>query len=571
MTLPLVIVIVSFVGYIIAYKTYGKFIAKKLFKLNSTNSVPSIEQADGKDFVPSKRQVMFGHHFTSIAGTGPIVGPAIGIIWGWVPALLWVFLGSIFMGAVHDFSALVISMRHQGRTLSDIAGDIINKRVRLMFFSIVFLALLIVIAIFGMIIAIIFETFPTSVIAVWVEIPIAILFGIWGLKRQNKLIITTSIAVGALYLFVWVGYIVPVHLPVIQSIPSTGTWTIILLLYAFIASVLPVSTLLQPRDYLNAWQLYVSIALVLVGLIVTGITGQLDFVAPAINSHPVGAPPILPFLFITIACGALSGFHCLICSGTSSKQIATEADAQFVGFGSMLTEGALAIVVIIAVGAGIGIAYPHAGTQLVGVDTFNMHYSSWESSAGLGSKLTAVVIGMANMMNSIGIPIGFGAALVGVFIASFAGTTLDSATRVQRYVIAELFETCQLKKFNNKWLATTIAIVSALLLAFSSGIDGKGALSLWPLFGAVNQLLGGLALLVATVYLKKRVGLYALVTAIPCVIVMIMTIWASGFNQVMFISSQQWGLVMINGLILIMSAIMSIETVMVLGKKNHGV
>ena len=202
MTAPLIIMIVTFVGYVIAYKTYGRFIAQKLFQLNPNNTVPAIEQADGKDFIASKKEVTFGHHFTSIAGTGPIVGPAIGIIWGWVPALLWVFLGSIFMGAVHDFSALVISMRHQGRSISDITGDLINKKVRLMFFCIVFLALLIVIAIFGMIIAIIFDKFPTSVIAVWVEIPIAIVFGFWGLKKKSNLLLATSMAViGYIYLF----------------------------------------------------------------------------------------------------------------------------------------------------------------------------------------------------------------------------------------------------------------------------------------------------------------------------------------------------------------------------------
>lgn len=570
MTAPLIIMIVTFVGYVIAYKTYGRFIAQKLFQLNPNNKVPAIEQADGKDFIASKKEVTFGHHFTSIAGTGPIVGPAIGIIWGWVPALLWVFLGSIFMGAVHDFSALVISMRHQGRSISDITGDLISKKVRLMFFCIVFLALLIVIAIFGMIIAIIFDKFPTSVIAVWIEIPIAIIFGFWGLKKKSNLLLATSIAVIGLYLFVWVGYQFPISLASFDNIPITGTWTIILLLYAFIASVLPVDLLLQPRDYLNAWQLYISIALVLLGIVITGLTGQLEFVAPAVNLDPKGAPPILPFLFITIACGALSGFHCLICSGTTAKQIESEKDAQLVGFGSMLTEGALAIVVIIAVAAGIGIAYPYNGEKLVGIDAFQIHYSSWQASAGLGSKLTAVVIGMANMMNSFGIPIGFGAAIVGVFIASFAGTTLDSATRVQRYVISELMTNLNIKRFNNKWVATSIAVLTALVLAFSSGIDGKGALTLWPLFGAVNQLLGGLALLVATVYLNKRVGIYSLVTAIPCVLIMIMTMWASGLNQWFFILSKQYVLIIINGLILLMSLVISLETLKVIGKKQNG-
>ncbi|RAP30328.1 carbon starvation protein A [Candidatus Marinamargulisbacteria bacterium SCGC AG-414-C22] len=568
MTEPLIIAIVAFVGYMVAYHTYGKFIANKIFKINPAQQVPAKQYADGQDFVASDRQVMFGHHFTSIAGTGPIVGPAIGVIWGWLPALLWVFFGAIFMGAVHDFSALIISMRHEGKSISTIAGKLVNQRVRLLFFCIVFLALLIVIAIFGLIIALIFARFPSSVIAVWAEIPIAILFGIWALKSKQRVIVKTIIAVGLLYGCVWLGYMYPILVPNLDSIPATGIWTVILLIYAYFASILPVNWLLQPRDYLNAWQLYVSLALIILGLVMTAFMDQLHFAAPMVELSPVGAPPIMPFLFITIACGALSGFHCLICSGTSAKQIATEADTQFIGFGSMLMEGALAVVVIIAVTAGIGIAYPTAGGLLTGSEAFQLHYASWQASAGLGSKLTAVVVGMANMMQSIGIPVGIGTAIVGVFIASFAGTTLDSATRVQRYVIAELSDLINLKQLSNKWIATAIAVVSAACLAFGAGVSGKGALMLWPMFGAINQLLGGLALLVATVYLKKRVGWWALLTAIPCGIVMIITLWASFYNQLHFFETQNIMLQVLNGLILCMACIITIETVITLTKQD---
>ena len=561
MTHPLLIMISTYILFIVAYKTYGTYIAKYIFNCQENADVPSKTCYDGLDYVPSSKQVMFGHHFTSIAGTGPIVGPAIGIIWGWVPALLWVVFGSVFMGAVHDFSALIISMRHQGRSLSDIAGDVINPKVRRAFFIIVCLALWIVIAIFGLVIALIFAQFPASVIAVWIEIPIAIIFGRYLLKKKGSVWMTTAIAVGVLYGFVWMGQFLPIYMPSFSWIPATGLWTVILLVYAFIASVLPVSTLLQPRDYLNAWQLYVALGLIIMGAVVTGLTDQLHFVAPAVNLMPEGAPSMWPFLCITIACGALSGFHCLVCSGTSSKQISSESDAQFIGFGSMLLEAALAIVVIIAVGAGIGIAYPDAGGVLTGSAAFQAHYGSWQASAGLGSKLSAVVIGCANMMASIGIPLAFGKVIVGVFIASFAGTTLDSATRVQRYIISELARETRLKALSNKWAATAFAVISAALLAFSSGLSGKGALSLWPLFGAVNQLLGALALCVATVYILKHLKKAAWVTGIPCILVCLMTGWATVENQLQFWHSKHMTLFTLNTIILALSVIILIEAV----------
>ncbi|MDC0036737.1 carbon starvation protein A [bacterium] len=555
---PLLVFCITSLGFWVAYHTYGRYLAKKIFKLDKHMQTPAHKLNDGSDFVPSSRQVMFGHHFTSIAGTGPIVGPAIGIIWGWLPACLWIVFGSIFMGAVHDFGALVISMRNNGRSLSDIAGDIIHPRVRLFFYIIVCLSLWIVIAIFGLVIALIFKQFPESVWAVWLEIPIAIAFG-YSLKRKGSLLIKTAIAVSLLYGCVYLGMIFPVSLPMLGSLPVTGLWTLILLVYACIASLTPVSLLLQPRDYINAWQLYVALGLIICGLVVSGLQGSLHFVAPAVNLSPIGAPSLWPFLFITIACGALSGFHCLVCSGTSSKQINSETDAQLVGYGSMLIEALLAIVIIIAVGAGIGMAYTSNGITLTGIDAFSAHYGTWEASSGLGAKLSAVVIGCANMMGSIGIPLSAATAIVGVFIASFAGTTLDSATRVQRYVISECAKHINIKPVQNKYGATIVAVISAALLAFSSGMNGKGALALWPLFGAVNQLLGGLALLVITLYISKRVGQAGLIAGIPCILVMIMTLWATWLNHNLFIQSKAWLLVIINGILLLLAIAIIME------------
>ncbi|RAP33144.1 carbon starvation protein A [Candidatus Marinamargulisbacteria bacterium SCGC AG-410-N11] len=560
----LALLLLTAIGYWLAYRTYGQYLARKIFKINAQNVVPSVELADGKEYVSSTKSVMFGHHFTSIAGTGPIVGPAIGVIWGWGPALIWVFFGSIFMGAVHDFSTLIISMRHQGKSISDIAGYYINPRVRFMFFVIVFLALLIVIAIFGLVIALIFARFPQSVVALWLEIPIAIGFGYMALKSGRHIGWWTAFSVLLLYIMIGVGVLFPVTLSGFSWLPATGLWTIILLVYAFIASVLPVDFLLQPRDYLNAWQLYIAMGLILLGIIGTSFMSELTMSAPAFNFFPEGAPSMLPFLFITVACGAISGFHSLVCSGTSSKQIASEADAPLIGYGSMVLEGFLATVIIIAVTAGISLSYQVNGEELTGLAAWQAHYGSWSASAGLGSKLDAVVIGCANLMKVLHIPLDLAIAVVGVFIASFAGTTLDSATRVQRYIIAELVSYTPFKSYNNKWLATTIAVVSAAALAFSSGLDGKGALSLWPLFGAVNQLLGSLALLVATIYLLKLGGKKWLLTGLPCMVLMGITSWASLLNQIHFFQAQQWLLVMINGVILVLSLVMIVEAILVM-------
>lgn len=557
------LLLITGIGYLVAYHTYGKFLSQKIFKLNPQNPVPSKTHADGKDFVESAKQVLFGHHFTSIAGTGPIVGPAIGVIWGWVPAVLWVFFGSIFMGAVHDFSALVVSMRNEGKSISDIAQKYINVRVRWMFFLVVFLALWIVIAIFGLVVAVIFAQFPQSVLPVWLQIPISIALGIAVFKKKGNMLWGTVVAVGAMGLSILLGAMVPLAMPDVFGIPATGVWTIVLLAYAFIASVLPVPVLLQPRDYINAWQLYISIGIILLGLVVSGVTTSLPMTAPAFDPAPSGAPEIWPFLFITIACGAISGFHCLVCSGTSSKQIQSESDAQFVGYGAMITEAFLATIVIIAVTAGLGMAYTTAdGQVLTGIAAWQSHYGSWAASAGLGSKLAAVVTGCANFMASIGISKTIGTAIIGVFIASFAGTTLDSATRVQRYIVTEMFAPTPFKFLSNKWGATTFAVVSALLLAFSSGANGKGALSLWPMFGAVNQLLGGLALLVGTSYLKKKGGYSFLITAIPCVFLMCTTLWATWLNQVSFMASGSILLTIVNGTIMVLSITMVIETLL---------
>lgn len=571
----LLLLVVCGVGYVVAYHTYGRFLAKKIFKLRADASVPAVELEDGIDYVPARKGIIFGHHFTSIAGTGPIVGPAIGIIWGWLPAILWVFLGSIFMGAVHDFGSLVVSMRNDGKSISEIAAKYINIRVRFIFFAVVFLTLLIVIAIFGVVIATVFTAFPSAVIPVWFQIPIAVALGYAIYKKGVGVPLATAVAVIGMYACIavaawiesrWPGFSLMPAGGAWNVIPPTGVWVIILLIYAWIASTLPVTTLLQPRDYINAWQLFIAMALLVGGVVTASVQHKLPMIAPAINtSLPAGTPPIWPFMFVIIACGAISGFHSLVASGTSPKQVSREPDCQFVGYGSMVLESFLAVLVIICVGAGVAMAVKLGdGTVLSGKEAWLHYYDSWIGAKGLAHKITPVVIGAANMMKVIGLPETVGVTLMGVFIASFAGTTLDTSVRIQRYVISEMASDLRIPILPNRWAATTFAVLTAAALAFATGANGTGAMILWPLFGSANQLLAALALLVITLYLRRKGGLKFLVTGIPCLIMLVITNWAMVKNEIKFFSFedpfQKWLLVVIGACIFILALWMTIET-----------
>jgi carbon starvation protein len=380
----ILIAALSFVGFFVAYHTYGRFLARKIFSLDPNAVVPSEQLNDGVDYVPTRRSVVFGHHFTSIAGTGPIVGPAIAVFWGWLPALLWVLIGSVFIGAVHDFGSLVVSLRSRGQTIGDVAGRMISRRARVLFLLILFFALMVVLAVFGLVIAQIFSIYPESVLSVWVAMPLAVVIGLFIHRRGANLLLPSLAALAILYGAVYVGvYYWPVtfeSLPLLAG-PAAGffeglrstvvLWTVLLLIYCFIASVLPVWLLLQPRDYINSHQLLVALFLLLAGLAIA----HPPLVAPAIHGNVPGAPPIFPFLFITIACGAVSGFHCLVSSGTSSKQLKNEMDAQYVGYGAMLLEGALAVIVILACCAGIGMGIVRDGETITGTAAYSAYYA----------------------------------------------------------------------------------------------------------------------------------------------------------------------------------------------------
>ncbi len=560
----LVMVLLSFAAFLAAYHIYGKFLANKIFELDPNRVTPAVELRDDIDYVPTKKEVLFGHHYTSIAGLGPIVGPAVAVIWGWVPAIIWVVVGSILLGGIHDFGALVASVRHQGKSIGDMAAELVSPRVRTLFLLIIFFELWIVIAIFALVIAILFKMFPQSVFPVWMEIPIAVWLGYMVYKKNGNITVLSIVAVVLMYVTIVIGAYFPIKMPSIGPLNPILVWMIILFIYAFIASVLPVQTLLQPRDYINAHELIIMLGLLFLGVIVA----HPPMVAPAVDLHPKGAPPILPFLFVVIACGAISGFHSLVSSGTSSKQLEKETDALFVGYGSMLMEGTLSTLVIAACCAGLGMALVTKNGVLHGPEAFSYHYASWAAAKGLGSKLHAVVWGAANLMSSYGIPKLITTTIMGVFLVSFAGTTLDSATRVQRYVVSELASSHGFMPLAGRYAATFIAVITAIGLAFYSG-NGKGALRLWPLFGTVNQLLAGLALLIITVYLAKK-GKSLIFSGIPLVFMVLMTGWAMVLNLKKFMAIHDNLLLAIGLAVFILEIWMIVESIIAISKSKKG-
>lgn len=642
----LLIAVGAMIGYVVAYHTYGRWLARKIFRLDAAAPVPSIELNDDRDFVPTDKSVLFGHHFTSIAGTGPIVGPAIAVMWGWLPALVWVLLGSVLVGAVHDFGALVVSVRSQGQTVGDVAGRVMNRRVRLLFLLILFMALTIVLAIFGLVIAAVFKQYPAAIIPCLVQIPIAVAIGLWLHRKNVHLLVPSLIALATMYVTLVFGNSGPMGaLNEYMASWSIITWVIVLLGYSYVASVLPVWTLLQPRDYINSLQLITALGLVVVGLITAGLIGgapltdggeriPLDIVAPMIRANPEGAPAVIPFLFITIACGACSGFHCLVSSGTSSKQIKCETDAQFIGYGSMLTEGFLATLVILACVAGLGLGATVASGEVVtGEAAYLARYETWASASGLGAKVGAFVDGSANFLMAMSVPSGIAVAIMGVLVASFAGTTLDTACRLQRYVVQELgatfvgqsglkpdemgsgFSLNPLVWLTNKHGATIFAVVLALVIAalpapntpvtFAQSISGdlpasylestadlpasattggiggatwwlttfagKGGLILWPLFGATNQLLAGLAFLVIAFFLWRR-NIPVWFIVIPMIFMLAVPAWAMLADLPKWLRAENpnWVVIVIGVSTLLLEGWMLIEA-MIMWPKVKGV
>jgi carbon starvation protein len=526
----------SLVLFVLGYRYYARYLSQHLFRLqDEKGATVAHELRDNVDFVPTPKGVLLGHHFSSIAGAAPIVGPAIAIIWGWVPALIWIVIGVIFMGAAHDFGALVLSMKHKGQSMAEVARDLMGPRSRALFLTIIFFLVWMVIAVFALVIANLFKSFPASVIPVNFEIIIALIIGYGVNRRGGKLLIPSIVALISLFIMIYVGVLFPFSL---ESYVGTEnemmTWIIFLLTYSFIACILPVWALLQPRDYINSHQLFVGLFLMIAGLAVLNP----PIVAPAFHFEATGAPPWFPFLFITIACGAISGFHGLVSSGTTSKQVAKWSDAKAIGYGSMLAEGLLALLATLAVATGFkSRAAWHA------------HYRSFDAADGLNAKIGAFVTGSGEFISALGIPVEISQTVIAVMIISFAATSLDTACRIQRYIIAEVGEATGIRILNHRYIGAFLAVATAFLLMLSQS-GGRGGLMIWPLFGATNQMLAGLILLVISLWLYRQSRSF-LPFLIPAILVILITTTGLYFNIKTFMKAQNTMLMLLAMILLI--------------------
>ena len=542
----LVIAVVTVIAYIIAYRFYARYLGDRVLSLDPRRSTPAREFEDGIDFVPTKRIILFGHHFASIAGLGPILGPAIAVIWGWLPAVLWILFGSILIGCVHDMTTLFVSLRNRGRSIGDVARNLVGPRARILFLLLIFFTLSLAMGTFVRIIATLFsEAFhPESVLPVAALIGLALAVGFLVYRRGMGIAPATVVALIIMFFTVWLGIRHPI------GGVSQNWWAYLLIAYAYIASVLPVWLLLQPRDYLNAYQLVIGMVLMYAGLFVM----RPEITAPAVNHAPTGAPSLFPFLFITIACGAISGFHNLVSTGTTSKQLSRETDARPIGYGGMLAEGLLAMVVVLACTTGV----TRAG--------WLERYASWQTASGLGAKMEAFVVGAGNFISQVGIPAEIARSFIVVMAVGFAMTTLDSGTRLLRYNLEELGESINCRPLCNRFLAAFVAVLGIAYFSLMT-IEGRPAgLTLWELFGTTNQILAALGLLAVSLFLyrMKKPIVY---TLIPMIAMMIMTVTAMIMKLRANFEAGHWPLLAVGGIILVLVVWLVVESV--LAFKRH--
>ncbi|MDY0165223.1 MAG: carbon starvation protein A [Thermoguttaceae bacterium] len=615
------VAVVSFALLILAYFTYGRFIARRVYQLQGDRATPAHTLEDGVDYVPTRVPILFGHHFASIAGLGPILGPAVAVIWGWLPAVLWVVIGSIFIGAVHDLGALTVSLRYKGRSVGEVCLHVMGPRARLLALLIIFFLMSLAMGAFVNAISSLFVNFnPDAIIPSFGLMVVAMAMGVAVYKLNVPLVPATVMGLAAFAALIFWGVEQPVatyqwfttsetrealaaerdkpevrnetgevtvaafespygaaaagaRLTAVGNIAAADDvgravqvarywWIGALLAYGFLASVLPVWLLLQPRDYINSFQLYFALATMVLGLLMAAATGapesRID--AEAFRPNVSGALPWFPFLFVTIACGAVSGFHSLVSSGTTVKQLNRQTDALPIGYGGMLTEAALAILVILACAAGLGAVHWQAG----GV------YSSWGGiqAGGLGTQLSAVVRGGANFLTQIGIPTKYGMALLAVTIVAFALTTLDSATRLLRFNVEEICRSIHAEPLANRYFASAVAVGG---IAFF-GLVPVGTV-LWVLFGTTNQLLAGLTLLVVSVFLFKlrRPIVYTLV---PMILMLVVSIWAMVLSMIGFWTRPEqpwrWALIGVTAIVLAMSLWLMVEAMLSFAKGRGG-
>ncbi len=529
---PVAVSIVCLVALALGYRYWSRYLEQRLFAVLPDEPVPSRQTPDGVDFVPTRKEVLWGHHFASIAGAAPILGPAMAIVWGWLPAMLWIVLGVIFMGAVHDFGALVLSMRHGGRSVGALTERFIGPRSRLLFLLIIFFLIWLVGAVFAFSIAKLFVGYPASILPVNLEILAAVGLGWWAYKRGKGLLWPSIAILGGLYLTIVGTGLGWLPVPTEGSLLlNTDFWLIALMLYAFIASSLPVWLLLQPRDLINSHQLLVGLAAIYLGFFLM----RPEFAAPAIG--PLDRlPSLFPILMVTIACGAISGFHGLVSSGTTSKQLGCAADARPIGYGAMLGEATLAILATMAVAAG-----------LMGPGAIHGAMPVWafveQEAIGRGRLFDATIAlggfvqGAASFLGALGIPHAIATTVVAVLVISFAATSLDTALRIQRLVLAEFGAIYKLRPLQNRWIGGAIASGSVLALIYAD--KASGARSLWPVFGATNQVLAAFTLIVCALYLRT-LGRRSAAFAWPAGIVLAITFTAMTLQVVRDFGRGQW-------------------------------
>ncbi|WP_085522581.1 carbon starvation CstA family protein [Tuberibacillus sp. Marseille-P3662] len=566
------LVVFGFIAFFLGYKYYSNFVAQKVLKLDRNYVTPAHEYKDGVDYVPTNKFVLWGHHFSSVAGAAPILGPAIAVFWGWLPALLWVVLGTIFAAGVHDFGTLVLSVRHKGRSVGNIADRIVGSRAKILFLFIILILVLMVNAVFAWAIANLFVTYPAAVLPVFIEIPLAVWIGYKVYKKSGNMLLPSVIALAIMYgIAVLTSYVPALEIDFVSWFGGEGhtvaglgvtgwaffIWIVILMVYAYIASTLPVWKLLQPRDYINSHQLVVGLLVLFLGLFLSNP----EVTAPAMNTE--ANVPWFPLLFITIACGAISGFHGLVASGTSSKQLDRETDARFVGYFGAVGEGTLALLSIIAV-----------VTLFSSQEAFMENYATFSLAQGGG--LGNFIAGAAQLAHEgLAVPMNVATTIVSIIVISFAATSLDTSVRLMRYIISELGVEYKKPVLTKMHVATSIGVIaSAALALLPQGPKGfgSGGYLIWPLFGTSNQLLAGISLLLVSIWLKNK-GRNYVITLIPMFFLMFMTIWAMA-QSVFF----QWsgygdhefqGLLFILGLVIFCFAIwIVIESLRTLSQKT---
>ncbi len=495
-----IILLAALAVYIVFYFTYGRFLQNKLFRSHEQGDAPSVRLNDGVDFVPTHRFVLFGHHFASIAGAGPIVGPAMAIAWGWLPGLLWIWIGNVLLGAIHDYFSLVASVRYDGKSIQYVAQDVISKGTGKTFAWFILFLLVLVVGAFGDIVATQFSSGNGEIASAFLYFGIAsVILGV--LLYRTKLPFWFSTLIGIAML---IGAFLLAEQTGIRA--SKNVWYAVIFIYIVVASALPVNVLLQPRDYLNSFLLYFGI---LAGTVAALFSFQgfnfpaiTSFSAPVIGNTPSPFWPVVP---LVIACGALSGFHSLVASGTTSKQLAHEKDALFVGYGGMLTEGLLSTIVVISI-AGFGSVA--LGDKLMKTDALTRFTESF-------AYMTGTLLPF--------ISIGFMKVFSGIWISSFAMTTLDTTNRLGRYLIAEMAAPLEKKSkslyrfISDRWVASTLAASGGMLLAWSGSYT-----VLWPAFSGANQLLASIGMLTVALWLRKRVhAAYTNLALIPALLLWI--------------------------------------------------